>query len=230
MRVRKIDNADPEKVKDKKIITRNMLSRALRAGDIQYEIIRRQVLDLHLTGVGQQECHELFRRATQLEEYTESVSVSSATAFFKKDENVLYLREKRKQLEKKFFDAYCKSNNIEHKDLIEKREDEMNSVLNMSPDEIREKNFRELEELKNACVDPTLRAAIIKQQTELMDAKLKKKEDTTSETDKLIHFYLPAPICDNCERRCEVESKYSHLPNVDLGLDNEEDTEEDEDE
>ena len=68
---------------------------------------------------------------------------------------------------------------------------------NMTPDQIRQKNYDDLEALKRDTDDPAVKANIIKQQTDLMNAKLQNNVETYA-SDALIHFYLPYDVCDKC--------------------------------
>lgn len=212
-------NIKPEKIKKQP-------SRTIKSGDEDYDVIRRLVCDLYIANQNMASSYDLFRRATMGDDYVKIASNnSSASIFFNKPENQNYIAKRKVEIAKAGFDEYCKMKNIEHSEFSAIKEKEYQAVANMSPAEIREKNYIELEMLKEITLDPQTKATIIKQQTELMDAKLKDKSIELTAEDKLIHFYLPAPYCDNCPNRGVIEKQYEHLPQIDLNLDEQYDEE-----
>ena len=78
--------------------------------------------------------------------------------------------------------------------------------LNMSPEQIRQKNYDDLEALKLETDDAAVKANIIKQQTDLMNAKLQNSVETYA-SDALIHFYLPYDTCDNCIHHDKIRNR-----------------------
>jgi len=208
----------PIKIKPEKI--KKAPSRTMKSSDEDYDVIRRLVCDLYIANQNMSTSYDLFRRATMGDDYVKIASNSStASAFFNKPENQNYIEKRRAEIAKAGFDEYCKMKNIEHAEFTSVKEKEYQLIANLSPSEIREKNYIELEMLKDITLDPQIRATIIKQQTELMDAKLKDKSIELTAEDKLIHYYLPAPYCDTCPNRKIIEEQYAHLPEIDLHLD-----------
>lgn len=76
----------------------------------------------------------------------------------------------------------------------------------ISPEQIRQKNYEELETLKYDTDDPVVKANIIKQQTDLMNAKLQNNVETYA-SDALIHFYLPYDACDKCIHHDKIRNR-----------------------
>lgn len=169
----------------------------VKRGSARYEVIKRQVLDLYVVTDNATECYELFRRAVDGAEYSD-INRSSASNFFKRDGHKAYIDNKRTDMARHFFEYYAKQNDIDISKL-KVIEDKYAEIENITPDELRTKNLTELEELKNTTNDDNLKANIIKQQTDLMDAK--RREAETKNTDEYIHFYVPTPYCNECPKR-----------------------------
>lgn len=210
----------PIQIKPEKEKIKKAPSRVMKSNDEDYDVIRRMVCDLYIANQNMSASYDLFRRATMGDDYVKIVSIAStASSFFAKPENQNYIEKRKAEIAKAGFDEYCKMKNIEHAEFTTVKEKEYQGIANMSPAEIREKNYIELEMLKEITLDPQTKATIIKQQTELMDAKLKDKSIELTAEDKLIHYHLPAPYCDNCPNRKIIEEQYAHLPEIDLNLD-----------
>ena len=208
---------DPPKIK-------KTPSRVLRSGDEDYDTLRKLACDLYLACQSMKSAHDFFRRATMGDDYVKIDSASSnASIWFARPENQSYLAFRKAEVYKNGFDEYCKMKGIEHSEFAAIQEKAYEDIANMSPAEIREKNFTELEMLKDETNDPQIKSQIIKQQTELMDAKYKDKGMDVTAEDRLIHFYLPAPICDKCPNKCEIEDQFKSWPDVDLNIDGEDD-------
>lgn len=168
----------------------------IKRGSAEYEIIKRQVLDLYVITENATACYDLFRRAVSGEELQGS-NRSNASSFFKKEDHVAYMDQRRTELARWGFETYSRMMSLDISDL-KKKEDKYSDIESLTPDELRTKNLVELEELKlNA--DDNLKAQIIKQQTDLMDAKRKNEEEQA--TEKNIHYYLPMPYCNNCPQK-----------------------------
>ena len=97
------------------------------------------------------------------------------------------------------FDLYTRQNNLDVTEFKAKT-DKYADIENITVEELRTKSLTELEELKEAASDPKQKADIIKQMTDLMDAKMRNKDETQS-TDKYIHYYLPMPYCNGCPKK-----------------------------
>ena len=167
----------------------------LKRGSAEYEVIKRYVMDLYVITENATACYELFRRAVDGEEYKDTAKRGTASAFFKREEHVAYMEARKIELAQWGFDIYTRINNLDTTEFKSKT-DKYADIENITPDELRTKNLTELEELKNNTQDPNLKANIIKQQTDLMDAKMKKEE--VQGTDKYIHYYLPMSYCNGC--------------------------------
>lgn len=167
----------------------------IKRGSAEYEVIKRQVLDLYVITENATACYELWRRAVDGEEYSDTAKRGTAANFFKQEKHVEYMDGKRAELAQWGFDLYSRMNNLDTTEFKAKT-DKYADIENITPDELRTKNLTELEELKNNTQDPVLKANIIKQQTDLMDAKMKKEE--VQNTDKFVHYYLPMPYCNGC--------------------------------
>lgn len=170
----------------------------IKRGSAEYEIIKRQVLDLYIITDNASSCYNLWRRSIDGEDFEGEINRSSASAWFKREEHVAYMENRKVELAQWGFELYARMNNLDITE-IQTKTDKYADIENITPDELRTKNLTELEELKNNTNDPQLKANIIKQQTELMDAKMKK--DEIKATEKYIHYYLPMPYCNGCPKK-----------------------------
>lgn len=171
----------------------------LKRGSAEYEVIKRQVLDLYIITENATACYELFRRACDGEEYKDTAKRSTAASFFKREGHVEYMDNRRIELAQWGFDLYTRQNNLDVTEFKAKT-DKYADIENITVEELRTKSLTELEELKEAASDPKQKADIIKQMTDLMDAKMRNKDETQS-TDKYIHYYLPTPYCNGCPKK-----------------------------
>lgn len=174
----------------------------IKRNSAEYEVIKRQALDLYVITQNATECYNLFRRAVDGEEFAVSSNRSTASNFFKREEHIAYMDNKRAELSRQFFEHYARENDIDISEL-ETIQDKYGDLENITPDELRTKNLSELEDLKRKTTDDVLKANIIKQQTDLMDAK--RREIDTKKTDEYIHYYLPTPYCNECPRKHEIQ-------------------------
>ena len=208
-------------------------SRVIKSGSEDYEIIRKQICDLFIATQNMTTAYDMFRRATQGDDYTRIDSNrSGASIWFNKPENQQYIEFREVEIAKAGFDRFCKLKGIEHSEFNEIKNKVYEGIAKQTPAEIREKNYIELEQLKETTDDPQILARIIKQQSELMAARLIDKGQELSATEKSIIFYLPAPLCSKCPNKSEIENQFKQTPEVDaeiaeyIGLNDEEDDEE----
>ncbi len=193
--------------------------KAAKLSDNKVDLFRRLACDLFVTTNNMVLAHDMYRRVTLGADYSEIASANSgASIFFSKPENANYIDSRRAEFAKSGFDEYCRMKNIEHSEFAAIKNKEYEAIASLSPSEIREKNYIELEILKETTKDPQILAQIVKQQTDLMDAKLKDKSIELSETEKYIHYYLPADICDKCPHKTFIEDRYKDLPDIDLEI------------
>ena len=207
-------------IKEEKPKIKKAQSTAIRSGDDEYGVISRSICDLYIASNNMATAYDLFRRATLGSEYLPIESnTSNASIWFKKIENINYIARRKAEIYKLGFDEYCKMKGIEHADFKDVEDKYAERNVNKSPAEIREETLIDLQKvIDNPTDDQTLLAAI-KQRTEITDAKYKDKGTELSETEKLIHFYLPASICDKCPNRTEIENQFKDLPEIELNLD-----------
>lgn len=176
---------------------------SIKRGTAEFEVIRRQCLDLYIITENATACYALYRRATTGEDYNENRA--NASTFFKKDENVAYMEQRKVELARWGFDQYSRIMSLDISE-IKKKEDKYSDIEELTPDELRTKNLAELEEIKLNSGDDILKVQIIKQQTDLMDAKRKEREEQS--TEKYIHYYLPIEKCNDCPHKSSLIAKY----------------------
>lgn len=184
----------------------------LKVNSAEYELVKKMALDLYVITENATMCYGLFRRAVEGEDFNISkANRSSASTFFKKEDNVAYLEQRRIEIARWGFEEYARISGLDISE-IQKKEDKYADLENLSPDELRNKSMQELEELKSSTKDSIQRANIIKIQVDMMNAKRKDEEE--QKTDSLIHFYLPMPYCNGCPKRpSSMEERDAMLEN-----------------
>lgn len=203
----------PEKIK-------KVASRTIKSGDEDYDIIRRMTCDLYISCQSMVASYDIFRRATMGDDYFKIASLnSSASTWFAKPENQSYITMRKAEIYKFGFDEYCKMKNIENTDFKAIEDKRYDELADRTPSEIRRDNQIVLQKIIDESADDIVVLSATKQLMDLNDAKYKDKGVELSDTDKLIHFYLPAPICDNCPNRMKGAERFKDLPDIDLGLD-----------
>lgn len=143
-------------------------------------------LDWYLVTHNKTGSYELYRRLVSRGTFKRGASIrSTANSWFAQPEMQKYIEERTAEL-------------IAYYAIEPAKAAEAGAVKqNMTPDQIRQKNYDDLEALKRDTDDPAVKANIIKQQTDLMNAKLQNNVETYA-SDALIHFYLPYDVCDKC--------------------------------
>jgi hypothetical protein len=203
------------------------VSKVIKSGDDDYDVLRKLACDLLIACQNASAAYDFFRRATQGDEYVKIQSNSStASIFFSKNENADYISRRRLEIAKAGFDEYCKIKNIEHAGFKEIEEKSYEGLSERTPAEVRDETLKVLQRVIDTTTDEVILLSATKQRTELTDAKFKDKGIDLSAAEKLIHFYLPAPYCDDCPNRVKIEKDYEHLPNINLELDEEQHDEE----
>lgn len=199
-------------------------SRVLRSGDEDYDNLRKLACDMYIACQSMKSAHDFFRRATMGDDYVKIDSASSnASIWFAKPENQNYIAFRKAEIYKIGFDEYCKMKNIEHSEFTSVQDKIYERNVTKTPAEVREETLIDLQKIiDNPTDDQTLLAAI-KQRTEITDAKYKDKGSDITAEDKLIHFFYPAPICDTCPKRFEIDNQFKSLPDIDLNLDEDND-------
>lgn len=174
----------------------------IKVGSDKYERIRLAILDMYINTQNATLCYEIFRRAVSGNQYRENRA--NASNFFKRDDNKDYMDNRREELDLASFKRYAKKHNVDISKYKSKT-DKYYDIENLTIEEIRTKNLTELEELKEVTEDPTVLASIIKQQTDLMDAKRREKD--VSNIDNLIKYYLPYPDCTCYKKKFKNNGK-----------------------
>lgn len=198
-------------------------SRVMKNTDPDYDILRRLTCDLYIACQNMTYAYDYFRRATMGDDYVKIASANSgASIWFSKAENKNYIDVRRLEIAKAGFDEYCKIKNIEHSEFtaIEDRKYEL--LAGRTPAEIRRDNQIVLQKIIDESQDDITVLSATKQLMDLNDAKFKDKSTELSDAQKLVHTYLPAPVCDNCPLRHQIENQFKDSPEVDLNLDDEE--------
>jgi hypothetical protein len=192
----------------------------LKMPDDKIDLFRRLACDLYVLSNNMVLSHDMYRRVTLGGEYGELASANAnAMAFFTKPENANYVAARKLEFYKFGFDEYCRIKNIEHAEFKEIENKAASRNISKTPAEVREETLIDLQKIiDNPNSDDQTLLAAIKQRTEITDAKYKDKGQDLLESEKMIHYYLPANICDKCPHKTFIEDQYKDLPDVDLEL------------
>ena len=98
----------------------------------QITIIKRQVLDLYVITQNATTATTLFRRAVDGDEFAVSSNRGTASNFFKREEHVAYMDNKRSELARHFFEHYARENDIDISEL-ETIQDKYGDLENIRP-------------------------------------------------------------------------------------------------
>lgn len=181
----------------------------IKRGSAEFEVIKKQILDLYIITDNATSCYTLYRRTIDGEDYNGNpTNRANASSFFKKEENQAYIEQRKVEIARWGFEQYALMMNLDINEFKQK-EDKYSDIENLTPDELRTKNLAELESIKERTNDDNLKANIIKQQTDLMDAKRKGEEEQS--TEKFIHFYLPMEYCNGCPIRPNKNDKKTEI-------------------
>lgn len=194
--------------------------RNVKMPEEKIDLFRRLACDLVVLSSNMSLSYDMYRRVVLGGEYSELVSGNAnAVAFFTKPENANYISARKLEFFKYGFDEYCSLKNIEHTEFKEIENKEASRNISKTPAEVREETLIDLQKIiDNPKSDDQTLLAAIKQRTEITDAKYKDKGQDLSESEKLIHFYLPAEICSNCPNKTFIEDQYKDLPEIDLNI------------
>lgn len=183
------------------MIVRN--SDRIKRNSPEFKMYEKLACDVYLLNGNASAAYTMFRRIIDGNEFEDNKSMSvTASAFFARDTNALYLEQRRKEILQRHFEEYLKEHNIDAGEFTPRKE-KIYNMENITSEELRAKNLDELEEIKNNTTDDNLKANIIKQQTDLMNAK-KRSEEAEKSTDKYIVYHLPMPHCNECPHRFKL--------------------------
>lgn len=201
-------------------IVKNTIVKTAKLPDEKQDLFRRLACDLYITCNNMAISHEMYRRATLGAEYSELASANAnASQFFTRAENANYISARRVEIAKYGFDEYCMLKNIEHSEFTEINRKELSRNISKTPAEVREETLIDLQRIiDNPNSDDQTLLNAIKQRTDITDAKYKDKGQDLSETEKYVHYYLPADICDKCQHKTFIEDRYKDLPDIDLEI------------
>lgn len=195
-------------------------SRVMKSSDPDFDLIRKLTCDLYIACQNMTAAYDYFRRATMGDDFTKIDTIrSGASIWFAKADNQNYIAIRRIEIAKAGFDDYCKIKNIEHAEFKAIEDKKYEDLADRTPSEIRRDNQIVLQRIIDESQDDITVLSATRQLMELNDAKFKDKSTELSEAQRLIHNYLPAPVCDNCPLRYQIENQFKDAPIVDLNLD-----------
>ena len=154
----------------------------------------------------QTQAYLLYRRLRNMGEVSETTVRGQASLYFQKDMIKRYIKYELEKLAEKFSNGEPIS--------IQGTPDRVNlsndkDYSKMSDEEIREIALQTLFYVKDSPDSSSSdRITAVKNITDIMNAK--KNDKPLSETEKFIHYILPAEICESCDRKSEIYKEHGY--------------------
>lgn len=153
----------------------------------------------------QTEAYKLFRRISNMPEVSITTIRGQASLYFKQDKIQRYIKYEEEKLSKRYGNGEVPSESSNR----EGNGYSNTNYSNFTDEEIREIALQTLFDVKDS-VDSSSSDKItaVKNITDIMNAK--KNDKPLSETEKLIHYILPAEICEGCHRKEEIYEQHGY--------------------
>lgn len=154
----------------------------------------------------QTQAYLLYRRLRNMGEVSETTVRGQASLYFQKDMIKRYIKYELEKLAERFNNGEPIS--------IQGTPDKVNlsndkDYSKMSDEEIREIALQTLFYVKDSPDSSSSdRITAVKNITDIMNAK--KNDKPLSETEKFIHYILPAEICESCDRKSEIYKEHGY--------------------
>lgn len=154
----------------------------------------------------QTEAYVLYRRLSNMPDVSITTIRGQASHYFKQDKIKRYINHEEKKLSEKYGgDNKAISNGRERKN----KETSDTNYSDYSDEEIREIALETLFDVKdNPESSPSDKITAVKNITDIMNAK--KNDKPLSETEKLIHYVLPADVCEGCHRKEDIYAEHGY--------------------
>lgn len=149
------------------------------------------------------EAYILYRRISNMPTISETTVRGQASLYFKQEKIQRYINFEEEKLRSRYGNRETQLSYRQNNMSVD------SSYSDYSDEEIREIALETLFFVKDSPDSSSSdKITAVKNITDIMNAK--KVEKPLSETDKLIHFVLPADICENCERKSEIYEEHGY--------------------
>lgn len=149
------------------------------------------------------EAYILYRRISNMPTISETTVRGQASLYFKQEKIQRYINFEEEKLRSRYGNGETQSSYRQNNMSVD------SSYSDYSDEEIREIALETLFFVKDSPDSSSSdKITAVKNITDIMNAK--KVEKPLSESDKLIHFVLPADICENCERKSEIYEEHGY--------------------
>ena len=149
------------------------------------------------------EAYILYRRISNMPTISESTVRGQASMYFKQEKIQRYISFEEDKLRSKYGNGETKLSYREKNTSIDA------SYSDYTDEEIREIALETLFFVKDSPDSSSSdKITAVKNITDIMNAK--KIEKPLSESEKLIHYILPADICEKCERKSEIYAEHGY--------------------
>ena len=149
------------------------------------------------------EAYILYRRISNMPTISESTVRGQASMYFKQEKIQRYISFEEEKLRSRYGNGEAQLLYREKNTPIDA------SYSNYTDEEIREIALETLFFVKDSPDSSSSdKITAVKNITDIMNAK--KIEKPLSESEKLIHYILPADICEKCERKSEIYAEHGY--------------------
>ena len=149
------------------------------------------------------EAYILYRRISNMPTISESTVRGQASMYFKQEKIQRYINFEEEKLRSRYGNGETQSSYRQNNMSVD------SSYSDYTDEEIREIALETLFFVKDSPDSSSSdKITAVKNITDIMNAK--KIEKPLSESEKLIHYILPADICEKCERKSEIYAEHGY--------------------
>mgnify|MGYP003594201976 CR=1 FL=1 len=149
------------------------------------------------------EAYILYRRISNMPTISESTVRGQASMYFKQEKIQRYINFEEEKLRSRYGNGEAQLSYREKNTSIDA------NYSDYTDEEIREIALETLFFVKDSPDSSSSdKITAVKNITDIMNAK--KIEKPLSESEKLIHYILPADICEKCERKSEIYAEHGY--------------------
>lgn len=149
------------------------------------------------------EAYILYRRISNMPTISESTVRGQASMYFKQEKIQRYINFEEEKLRSKYGNGEAQLSYMQKNTSVDA------NYSDYTDEEIREIALETLFFVKDSPDSSSSdKITAVKNITDIMNAK--KIEKPLSESEKLIHYILPADICEKCERKSEIYAEHGY--------------------
>lgn len=148
------------------------------------------------------EAYKIYRQLSNMSDASAHTIRSQAVIYFNEDKIKAYIKHEQDKLRSRFGANVVKSRKA-------KKEEKEINYADLEEEEVRELTLETLFDVRtDPDSSPSDRITAVKNIADIMNAK--KVDKPISETEKLIHYVLPADICEECPNREKIYEEHGY--------------------